>query len=270
MIAIPLPSAPRVNLSRSSRLTLLILMLLAIGELLAPFLPPPVEIFHRLFHLLQMLWLIALGFVIRHEIRHAAAVGPQLARAQWQRVAGLLVSGALFSFVGDCINADLIDFTAIIRPPTLLSIPPFAVAHVCYLAAFVLLSRPRVHGSSSRVLGFTLAAVPLLAIGIWSRVIPAEAPRMVISASLAYSFVLAAMVVGSFWVALAWGKLGAAVALGGVLFLISDALLGYFLLRPRPFVAGQLIWSTYLLGQLLILRAGLLHRVAIHTQQAPS
>ncbi len=270
MNATPLPSVPRSDLSCSSRLTLLILMLLAIGELLAPFLPPPVEIIHRLFHLLQMLWLIALGFVIRHEIRQAAAVGPQLVRPQSQRVAGLLVSGVLFSFVGDCINAGLIDFSALIQPPTLLSIPPFAAAHVCYLAAFVLLSRPRLHRSSSRVLGFTLAAVPLLAIGIWSRVIPAEAPLLVISASLAYSFVLAAMVVGSFWVALAWGRHGSGVALGGVLFLISDALLGYFLLRERPVFAGQLIWSTYLLGQLLILRAGLLYRVATHTPQAPS
>lgn len=266
----PLPSAPRVNLSYSSRLTLLILVLLAIGEFLAPLLPPSVAIIPRLFHLVQMLGLIALGFVIRHEIRHAATVGPLLARAHWQRVAGLLVSGALFSFVGDCINAELIDFSAIIWPPTLLSIPPFAVAHVCYLAAFVWLSRPRRHSSSSRVLGCTLAAVPLLAIGIWSRVIPAEAPPVVISASLAYSFVLAAMVVGSFWVGLTWGRPGAPVALGGVLFLISDALLGYFLLRARPFVVGQLIWSTYLLGQLLILRAGLLHRVATPTRQPPS
>ncbi|MDZ7268225.1 MAG: lysoplasmalogenase [candidate division KSB1 bacterium] len=264
-IFLPRPGDP----NWSARLTLLILVLLTAGELPALFLPPAAMVIHRLFHLLQMLWLIALGFAIRHEIGHAAVFSPRLSRAEWQRVASLLVCGALLSFVGDVINAGVIDLTALLQPQTLLSIPPFAAAHGCYLAAFMLLSRAPLQGST-RLRGLTLAAVPLLAIGVWSCVIPADAPRLVIGASLAYSFVLAAMVAGSLWVAWAWGRSGGSVALGGVLFLLSDALLGYYLLRERPFWAGQLIWSTYMLAQLLIQRSGLLYRPPAASRQAPS
>jgi hypothetical protein len=99
-----------------------------------------------------------------------------------------------------------------------------------------------------------------LAIGVWSFVLPADAPRFVAYATLLYAFLIAGTVLAAIWVVRAWRGEGVFVMLGACLFLVSDALLGYFLLRERPFFVGQIIWATYVLGQLLILRAGLLHR----------
>lgn len=70
------------------------------------------------------------------------------------------------------------------------------------------------------------------------------------------------MILAAIWVARARGKPGLPVMLGAFLFLVSDALLGYALLRERPSAVGQIIWATYILGQLLIVRAGLLFHAA--------
>lgn len=64
------------------------------------------------------------------------------------------------------------------------------------------------------------------------------------------------MVLAAIWVARAWGKAGLPAMLGAFLFLVSDAPLGYALLRERPFAVGQIIWARYIYSRPALNRAG--------------
>lgn len=246
----------------SSRVTLTVIVMLIIGEALAPLLLSKHITVYSLYHLMQTLLLVALAFVIKKEMQQSHALHASLSRQDWARVASLLAGGIIFSFAGDLINSGLFELADLLQPQTLLSIPPFALAHVCYIAAFYLLSRRWLRASSNLFLSITIAAAPVLAISVWSFVMPSDMPRFVAYATLMYAFIIATMVLAAIWVARAWRRPALPVMLGAFLFLVSDALLGYALLRERPFVVGQIIWATYILGQLLIVRAGLLFRAA--------
>lgn len=246
----------------SSRLTFGLLVMLIIGEALAPALQPSHNTVYGICHLTQSILLVMLAFAIKRAMRQSNSLPASLSRRDWARVAALLAGGILFSFAGDVINSGLIDLAALLQPQTLLSIPPFALAHCCYISAFYLLSRHTLPRTSNLYLSVMIAAVPLLAIGLWSLVMPPAAPRFVATATLIYAFMVAGTAMAAVWVVRAWRGEGVPVLAGAVLFLISDALLGYFLMRERPFFMGQIIWATYVLGQLLILRAGLLFRAS--------
>ncbi len=246
----------------SARLTLALVIMLVLGEALALLLLHKHVVVYGIYHLLQTLLLVALAFAIKKERQENNSLNPSLSARDWARVTSWLAGGIIFSFAGDLINSGLLHLDALLQPQTLLSIPPFALAHICYIAAFYFLSRRWLRASSNLFLSVTLAAAPILALGVWSFVMPSEVPRLIAYATLTYAFIIAAMVLSSVWVVRAWRRQGLPVMLGALLFLLSDALLGYALLRERPFVLGQIIWATYILGQLLIVRAGLLHRAS--------
>lgn len=246
----------------SIRLTLALVIMLIIGEALAPALQPNHAAVYGFWHLAQIILLVMLACTIKREMRRCHAPAPPLSPHDWSRVTTLLVSGMVFSLAGDVMNSGLVDLTALLQPQTLLSVPPFALAHCCYITAFYLLSRHTLPHTSNLYLSVMIAAVPVLAIGLWSLVMPPAAPRFVANASLLYAFMVAGTVMAAILLVRAWRGEGVPVLAGAVLFLISDALLGYFLMRERPFFMGQIIWATYVLGQLLILRAGLLFRAS--------
>ena len=73
--------------------------------------------------------------------------------------------------------------------------------------------------------------------------------------SLFYAFVVTLMAVASFWVYHAWGRAALFVPIGGILFAFSDAVIGYYLLRPGGYFSGMAIWLMYFSAQLLIMHS---------------
>jgi uncharacterized membrane protein YhhN len=194
---------------------------------------------YRILHLAEMLALIAL-------------VG--LESAGRGRVARLVLAGLLLSFVGDVINSHLLDLSSILQPQTLLSIPPFAAAHLCYIAAFVAIIR----GASTQPLPWAPFTVlgPMLALGLWWLLIDRSAPPLLLKLSLGYAFVVTLMGLTALLLGLRLGGHAWLPAVGGLVFVVSDAILGSYLLDgpQRPLLASQAIWATYFLAQGLVSR----------------
>ena len=197
---------------------------------------------YRIVHLVEMLALIVMVLSSRPAV---------------SRSFKLIVAGLLLSFVGDLINSFLFDLEHLLKPQTLLSIPPFMLAHLCYIAAFAGLLwsgsglRPPV---SRRRQAVALALWPVLALGVWSVVIDSSAPPLMIKLSVAYSFVVTLMGVTAVLLALHLGQRALIPAIGGCLFLFSDSVIGVFLLDgpDRPVWSSQLIFISYFMAQVMI------------------
>ena len=152
-----------------------------------------------------------------------------------------LVVGLGFGLAGDIAlmfsEADRTD------PPFLLGLVSFALGHVCYLVAFL---RSGVHGlfllAGLLVVGGVAAlALPQVLHGARRR-----GGRTLELAVGGYGALLAAMVV------CAVGTGAALTAVGGVLFLGSDTVLGYDRFVVTLLRAPLLVIVSYHLGQLLI------------------
>ena len=162
--------------------------------------------------------------------------------------AALLFFGMAFSFLGDAIMAQLLP----LPQHLLFGMGAFGVAHVLYSSAYLRL------GS---VLGLTivwaraagLAVLLILAVVLWWTLIRSPQTDAVLNyGSLGYALLLAAMAGLSVSVALQEARF-VPLALGALLFLISDVFLGHRLFQDGTFLlVGDLIWMTYIVGQLLI------------------
>lgn len=198
---------------------------------------------YRAAHLAEMMLLIGL-FAQEFDLR--------------ARVAQLVLAGLVLSLAGDLVNSDLFDLTFILAPATLLSIPPFAAAHLCYVAAFLILVR----GVAGRPVPWWLLALawPVLASGLWWLMIDRSAPPLLLKLSVGYAFVVMLMGLMALALGLRFGGRAWLPAAGGAMFLVSDAILGHYLLDglQRPLAASQAIWVTYFMAQVLISRAPLL------------
>ena len=220
-------------------LALLCLMLL--GELLVAVLAPsplaPAMQHYRVFHLLQMAALILL--VVR---------GMELLR----RASLLVVAGLLLSLMGDLINSFLVDLSHLLEPQVLLSIPAFVGAHLCYIAAFSSLLRER-QGAGVQWRKLLPISLPL-ALLLWWLVIDAAAPPLLKALSVGYALVVTLMGLVAWQYARRLCGAAWIPAAGGLLFVVSDSLLGLFLLDgpARPLWASQAIWTSYFLAQALI------------------
>ena len=204
----------------------------------------PVVAVYRALHLLEMVALIALV---------VGTIGP---RSAVSRLIGL---GLMCSLIGDFINSHLLSLEHVIRPQTLLSIPPFTLAHLAYMAAFVRLLRAAGERAPSRasVIGLLLVW-PWVAVGLWSWMIHDDAPERLRQLSLAYAFVVTLMGLLALMLGARLGHAARLPAIGGVLFVVSDSLIGLFLLDgpARPLWASQAIWISYFAAQCLIAQAG--------------
>lgn len=201
---------------------------------------------YRILHLAQMLALTCLI---------AQRVADQAPQARW------ILAGLLLSFVGDVVNSFLLDLSAVVQPQILLSVPAFVLAHLCYLAAYagILGRRPPTSSARAVRLGLAVCWLPLSLI-LWRLVIDSEAPPLLLNLSVGYAMVVMLMGLTAVLLPLERGLTALWPALGGLLFVVSDSLLGAHLLHGdlRPVWVSQLIWISYFAAQ-----CGLAHTVGI-------
>jgi len=171
--------------------------------------------------------------------------------------AALLFFGMAFSFLGDLIMAQLLP----LPQHVLFGMGAFGVAHVLYIRGYLRLGGVLgLQNGGARAVG--LAVLLVLAIVLWWALIRSpKTPAVLNYGSLGYALLLAAMAGLAVSLALQETRF-VPLALGAVLFLISDVFLGHRLFQGGTFLlVGDLVWMTYIVGQLLIVfstAAGLL------------
>ncbi|MBC8448298.1 MAG: lysoplasmalogenase [Chloroflexi bacterium] len=162
--------------------------------------------------------------------------------------AALLFFGMAFSFLGDLIMAKLLPLPQYV----LLGMGAFGVAHGLYIASYLrlgaVLGLQSGAARAAGLFGFLLIAVVLW----WTLIRSPQTSAVLTYGSLGYTLLIATM--GGLAVSLALQEARfLPLALGGVLFAISDTLLGHRLFQRGHFLLiGDLIWMTYIVGQLLI------------------
>jgi len=196
--------------------------------------------------LVQMSFVIALAALLWRNI-------PENMPAENRKAAWALVLGLLLSFGGDFVNSRLVDLTFIMPVQTMLSVPFFAAAHVFYILAFYRLGRPYLQ-AKPKALPVSIVLLVIASLVFWLTLINPEAPPDVRYPALFYAFLVTGMGIAGVWVALAHGARGVGTMVGGLLFVLSDAMLGYYLPDMPPLKLGLIIWAIYVAGQLLIAR----------------
>ena len=162
--------------------------------------------------------------------------------------AALLFFGMAFSFLGDLIMAKLLPLPQYV----LLGMGAFGLAHVLYIAAYLRLGD--VLGlQSGKARAAALAVLLVLALVLWWKLIrSSRTPTALNYGSLGYALLIAAMAGVAVSLALQEVRF-LPLALGAILFVVSDTLLGHRLFREGHFLlVGDVIWMTYIVGQLLI------------------
>jgi len=162
--------------------------------------------------------------------------------------AALLFFGMAFSFLGDLIMAQLLPLPQYV----LFGIGAFGVAHVLYIISYLRLGGVLgLQDDRSRAIG--LAVLFVLAVVLWWALIRSPQTDAVLNyGSLVYALLIAVMAGLAVSLALQEPRF-APLALGAVLFLISDAFLGHRLFQGGAFLlVGDLVWMTYIVGQLFI------------------
>ncbi len=182
----------------------------------------------------------------------AGAAGTPLAA-----YAALLFFGMAFSFLGDVIMAQLLPLPQYM----LFGMGAFGLAHVLYISGYLRLGGVLgLQDGWARAVG--LAVLLVLAVVLWWTLIRSPQTDAVLNyGSLGYALLLAAMAGLAVSLALQEPRF-VPLAVGAVLFLVSDVLLGHRLFQGGTFLlVGDLVWMTYIVGQLLIVfstAAGLL------------
>jgi uncharacterized membrane protein YhhN len=162
--------------------------------------------------------------------------------------AALLFFGMAFSFLGDAIMAQLLP----LPQHVLFGMGAFGVAHVLYSSAYLRLGGVLgLQDGRARAAG--LAVLLILAVVLWWTLIRSpRAPAALNYGSLGYALLLAAMAGLAVSLALQEARF-VPLALGALLFLVSDVFLGHRLFQGGTFLlVGDLVWMTYIVGQLLI------------------
>lgn len=162
--------------------------------------------------------------------------------------AALLFFGMAFSFLGDVIMAELLP----LPQHVLFGIGAFGVAHVLYISGYLRLGGVLgLQDGRARTAG--LAVFLVLAVVLWWALIRSPQTDAVLNyGSLAYALLLGAMAGLAVSLALQEPRF-VLLALGAVLFLVSDVFLGHRLFQGGTFLLiGDLVWMTYIVGQLLI------------------
>ncbi len=169
--------------------------------------------------------------------------------------AGAAVTGGMaLSLVGDLVMGDHI------RTPNsmVFGMLSFGAAHVCYIAAWLrigrALGRPRRGAQVAAILGMWAVGGALW----WLLVQTPQAETVLNIGSLGYCLLLCGMAGVALALAIEHPRL-AGIAVGALLFVASDVILGNQVLREaRWFLVGDMVWWTYIGGQaLMVCTAGL-------------
>ncbi|EGL15421.1 lysoplasmalogenase family protein [Paenibacillus sp. HGH0039] len=161
--------------------------------------------------------------------------------------------GMAWSFIGDLSMAGIIPW----RHPMIGGMLTFAVAHVFYIAAFA--AALHREGLDLMNAGLAVAAVfyGLVLIAAWLLLIRnPDAPRLFNTGSLVYGLWIGAM--ASAAAAMAWSLGGALwlTAVGGLLFVVSDTIIGAAAIGGRSLRhQGYWVWLTYVAAQMCIVYA---------------
>ncbi|NNJ12442.1 lysoplasmalogenase [Chloroflexales bacterium ZM16-3] len=153
--------------------------------------------------------------------------------------------GMSVSFVADLIMAE------IIRMPNRVigGIVVFAVAHLAYIAATLLLARALGRIPLFAMLACAAACVLGGAVYWRAAVDSPNAPAPLRWGSLGYLVALGVMTGLAWGLAITWPTLWP-LALGALLFFISDAILGNQIFRRNNWRGvGDVVWLTYIIGQ---------------------
>jgi hypothetical protein len=162
--------------------------------------------------------------------------------------AAVLFFGMAFSFLGDLIMAQLLP----LPQHVLFGMGAFGVAHVLYISGYLRLGGVLgLQDGRARAIG--LAVLLVVAVVLWWTLIRSPQTDAVLNyGSLGYALLLAAMAGLAVSLALQDPRF-VPLALGAVLFLVSDVFLGHRLFQGGTFLlVGDLVWMTYIVGQLLI------------------
>jgi hypothetical protein len=170
-----------------------------------------------------------------------ASIGPMT-------VAALVALGMTLGLLGDLVLAHALP----LPNPTLAGMAAFGLGHVSYIAALVALGDElRIGMSAARVVALALWLM-VGALGWYLVVLSGHRPTALHWAALPYALLLAGMAGVATGLALQSPTL-VAVAVGGVLFLLSDLILAAQLFNQVSFpLIGDVIWLTYGPAQALI------------------
>ncbi len=160
----------------------------------------------------------------------------------------LIALGMTFGALGDLVLADVIPL-----PKRMISgIIVFSIGHLCYIAGFS--QTARALGLSDPLAESILwAAFMIVAALLWFFLIYNPAKSRVLNiGSLFYGWLIAIMAGTATALALSDPRF-TLTAIGGVLFLISDIILGNRELRDNDwFLVHDVVWVLYITGQALI------------------
>lgn len=162
-------------------------------------------------------------------------------------LAALIALGIAFGFVGDLFMADVFKQ----KNHVLFGIIGFSLGHVGYMLGFREIALYfNLHDLASY--GAALIGMWLIALILWRLLIYTRQGDSMQYATLIYALFLASMAGFALGIALQRAEF-IGLALGGALFLLSDALLAarLFARRTFPFI-GDLTWTIYIAGQVLI------------------
>jgi hypothetical protein len=156
--------------------------------------------------------------------------------------------GMACSFVGDLLMARVIPLPVHPIP----GIVAFGVAHVFYILGCVQIAQV-LGAADGRIWAVAVLALELLGVVLWRTLIYSpEASPVLAYGALGYALLLAGTTGAAIALAIQEPRL-TVLAVGAVLFLISDAILGNRLLRDNDwFMVGDVVWAIYIAGQSFI------------------
>jgi uncharacterized membrane protein YhhN len=168
------------------------------------------------------------------------AGGPGASYALW------IFLGMALGFLGDLVMARLIP----VPNRLIYGMLVFGLGHLAYIVALIGLAGALSHSRLQWAVG---AIVALAALVLWERCVQKPGgPQALNVAALVYSLLMAAVVALALNLALHQARF-IPLALGALLFLTSDLILGHWVIRGHAWPrVNDAIWITYNLGQLLI------------------
>lgn len=159
-----------------------------------------------------------------------------------------LFFGMLASWMGDLILADFIP----LPEPVIGGMAAFGVAHIGYIVGYRRLARVRGLAHDKRLIAF-LSFYWLVAGLLWVALVRnPQGPALLNYGALGYAVLLSSMAAVATHLAVAEPRL-VWLAAGANLFLLSDIILGNWLLRGNHwFLVSDVVWVFYAAGQALI------------------